>query len=191
MAYGNSSNLAAQEEIENTVLDAVQKGLTQVSDLVSYCGPELIDVNIGANDRELDVPQVSRAIENMVQRGLLERHGKRGLDQLQVRLTEEGRATAPPVTEREAELMSSYGVSRTALQLLANIRAYESRTGRLPTITQLRDDSEMDLVTYQIQPLYSQLLSAGLADDKGLFRFKIRPNQTGETALEEFEDLLE
>lgn len=191
MGQRNSSTLAAQEEIENTVLDAVQKGLTRVSDLVSYCGPELIDVNIGANDRELDVPEVSRAIENMVQRGLLERQGKRGLDQLQVRLTEAGRATAPPVTEREAELMSSYGVSKTALQLLANIRAYERQNGKLPTITQLRDASGLDLVTYQIQPLYSQLLSAGLAEDKGLFRFKIRPNDRGEKAIDEFDDLLE
>lgn len=191
MARRDSADLAAQEQIEKTVLDAVQKGLKRVSDLVSYCGPELIDVNVGANQRELDVPQVSRAIEDMVQRGLLERQGKRGLEQLEIRLTEKGRSAAPPMSEREAELVSTYDVSQTALQLLAYVDAYEERSGELPTITELKDESNLDLVTYQIQPLYSQLLSTGLADDKGLFRFKIAPNDRGRKALDEFDDLVE
>lgn len=191
MTQRDSSNLAAQEEIEKTVLDAIQKGLTRVSDLVSYCGPELVDVSISATNRELDVPQVSRAIEEMVQRGLLQRQDKRGLGQLELYLTENGKANAPPITQREEELISAYGVSQTALGLLANVENYNEMHDALPTISQIKDEADLDLVTYQIQPLYSQLLSAGLADDNGLFRFKIKPNRRGRDALDEFEDLLE
>lgn len=190
MAQSNTSDLAAQEEIENTVLDAVQKGLTRVSDLVSYCGPELIDVNVGENKRELDVPQVSRAIENMIERGLLVRQGTRGLGQLKLTLTEAGREAAPAMSEREAELLSTYGVGQTSLRVLAAILEFEGRTGSLPTITEIRNESGLDLVTYQIQPLYAQLLATGLAEDKGLFRFRVAPTSTGREAVDEFSDLL-
>lgn len=181
----------AREEIENTVLDAVQKGITKVSDLVSYCGPELIDVNVGRNRRELDVPQVMRAIERMVHRGYLVREGERGLDQVVVQCTEAGREAAPEISDRERELVDSYGVHPDSIRLLHAVIEHERENGSLPSISQLRHDANISLITYQMQPLFSQLTEAGLADARGLFRFKIEPTDEGRTAVEEFADLLE
>lgn len=180
----------AQTEIEETVLDGVQKGFTKVSDLVSYTGPELIDVNVDETERELDVPQVLRAIQRLIQRGYLDRVGRRGADQLEVRLTDEGREAAPSLSEHERELISEYGVPLAALEVLDSVIEYEQEHGSLPSISQLRSEMGVSLVTYQLQPLFMRLVDSGLAEASGLFRFKIDPTDEGRTAVEEYRDLL-
>lgn len=180
----------AQEEIEETVLDAVQKGFTKVSDLVSYTGPELIDINVGETERELDVPQVMRAIQRLIQRGYLNRVGRRGIEQLEVRLTDEGREAAPSMPERERELVTEYGVPLTALEVLASVVEYEQTHGSVPSVSDLRAETDVSLVTYQLQPLFTRLIDAGLAEASGLFRFKLEPTDEGRTVVEEYRDLL-
>lgn len=180
-----------RDAIEETVLDAVQKGFTKVSDLISYSGPELIDVGTGTNTRELDVPQVMRAIERMIQRGDLERLGSRGLDQLEVRLTEQGRANAPQMPERDRELVEKYGIAPNALRVLSRVVEFEETHGSQPSMSQLQSQTDVDLITYQIQPLYTQLVNTNLAKPKGFLRFKIEPTDRGRTAVEEFTDIVE
>lgn len=177
-------------EIEETVLDAVQKGFTKVSHLVSYCGPELLSTGAEGSERELDVPQVMRAIQRLIQSGQLERTGHRGARQLEVRITDEGRDAAPVLPEREAALLSEYGISLTPLVVLSEVIEYERERGSLPTISQLRSETEESLVTYQMQPIFTRLIDAGMAEARGLFRFKIDPTEAGHLAVEEYDDLL-
>lgn len=181
---------SARAEIEEAILDAVQKGFTKVSDLVSYCGPQLINVNTGTSERELDVPQVMRAIERLSHHGFLDREGDRRLGQLTVHLTDAGRDAAPAMTDREQASLDEYGVHPDALRLLAHVIEFEREHGSLPSMSQLQKDTDVDLITYQMQPLYTHLIDAGLATARGLFRFKIDPTESGRTAVDEFGDLV-
>lgn len=190
MTTDKQSNLV-QTETDEIVLDAVQKGFTRVCELTSYCGPELINVNMKDTQRELDVPQVMRAIQRMIQIGYLERVGQHGISQLDVRITDEGRKAAPPMSDRDEELVSKYNISSEALEVLVDAVEYEETHGSLPSMSQLKSETETSLVTYQIQPLFKKLIDVDLAEARGLFRFKIDPTDKGRTVVKEFADLLE
>lgn len=180
----------SQKIVDEVILDAVQRGFHDVSDIISYSGPIISEVKDDSIDRELDTPQVMWAIDRLVDDEYLERTGERFAAQLRVRITDKGREIAPRLTSTEESLISEANVAPEGLVLLSHIIRFETAEGELPSISQLRRNSSLDLDVHQIHPLFVQLSNARLAQKKGIFRFRIAPTEKGRQLVEEYKDFI-
>lgn len=179
-----------RSSVENSVLTAVQKGFTKVSNIVGYCASEAVEERPQNDQRELDVPRIMRTIERLIQQGYVERKSSRLIGQLNIALTEKGKEAATLLPDREHELIERYQIPREGLQVLALVIEFQNEIGSLPSVTQLESKTEADLIAYEIQPYFALLVETGLARSHGFLRFKVNPTEKGEAAIKEFDDLI-
>lgn len=181
-----------ESESAEKILGTIQKGFDTMAELIDFCGPELIDERRQANGQsaEMDVPAALRAIDRLIDAGYIEREGKRFEHQLALRLTDAGRDVAPQLSSVEQELLAEHDISIDALRVLQDVIRYEEEHDDLPFMEQLIAEYDVDYLAHQISVLYNQLVAAGLAEEKGIFRFWIQPTDEGRRLVREYEDAL-
>lgn len=181
---------ALQTVSGNKILNAINKGFDNMAKVVDYCGPELIDERRTGSESEMDVPAALRTIDRLVDEGYIERGGRRFPRQLNLKLTERGKEAAPELSETERELISEHEVTLDALRVLSQVIEYRESYGKSPFMEQLINEFDIDLLAHQVTVLFGQIVDAGLAEEKGIFRYSIVPNDEGRQLVQEYEDEL-
>jgi DNA-binding MarR family transcriptional regulator len=172
------------------ILGAIQKGFTKMSDVIDYCGPELVDERRTGDESEMDVPAALRLIDQLIDAGYIERRDPRFSSQLKLALTEDGKEAAPELSPTESELVSEYGVTIDSLRTLKHVIEYQEANEDRPYMERLINEFDIDLLAHQLSVLFNQLVNTGLAEEKGLFRFWIKPTDEGRRLVEEYNDAL-
>lgn len=179
------SQIANISDIQRSILDAVNRNYTWAADVLDYCGPRLNE-----QERGMDSAAYLREIDRLIEDGYLRRESERFNDHLKLRLTEKGREAAPTLSEAHHELLESHGITLDALSLLSDVVDHADREGDVPTISELQDSGAMDLATYQYTLLFNSLVDAGLATEKGVFRYRIDPTDAGRDLVSQYADEL-
>jgi predicted transcriptional regulator len=181
-----------ESESATKILGSIQKGFDTMAKLIDFCGPELIDERRKENGHtaEMDVPAALRTIDKLIDAGYIERENQRFADQLSLRLTDAGRDIAPDLSSVEQELLEEHGVSIDALRVLQHVIKYEEEYDDQPFMEQLLAEYDLNYLAHQVTVLYNQLVESGLAEEKGIFRFWIRPTDEGRQLVREYEDQL-
>lgn len=172
-------------ELQSIIIDTINKGFTYVSDVLDYCGPRLSE-----QSRTLDSPAYLNEIDTLIEYGYVEKLGKRFNSQLKLRLTEKGREVAPSISDAERKLIDDYGVSFSSLEVLQDVIDYEAREGESPSISMIQDYDDKAASSYQYTAHFNKITEAGLATEKGIFRFRIKPTDKGRQLVEEYESHL-
>jgi len=180
----NAQEIAASEpnELHTTIIDAINKGFTYVSDVLDYCGPREDE-----QSRGLDSAAYLEEIDKLVAAGYVEREGERFNAQLKLKLTEKGREAAPDISDAEQELIDDYGISLDSLSVLDYVIEHEASEGNLPSISDIQKNDNRNASAYQYTAHFNRLIEAGLASEKGIFRFRIEPTDEGRELVEEYE----
>lgn len=183
----NSQEIAGPElnELHTAILDTVNKGFTHVGDVLDYCGPRLEE-----QSRTLDSPAYLREIDKLVEMGYLERGGERFNKQLVLKLTADGREIAPTLSDEERSLVDQYGLSFSSLSVLKDVVDYEASEGALPSISMIQERDEKTSSAYQYTAHFNKLTEAGLASEKGIFRYRIEPTDDGRAVVQEYDSYL-
>lgn len=181
----NPSVASEPNELHTTIIDAINKGFTYVSDVLDYCGPREDE-----QSRGLDSAAYLEEIEKLVNAGYVEREGERFNARLKLHLTEMGQEAAPDLSEEEQELLDNHGVSLDSLSVLKSVIEHEASEGNLPSISDIQENDSRDASAYQYTAHFNRLTEAGLASEKGIFRFRIDPAQKGRSLVDEYESHL-
>lgn len=161
------------------ILDAVQRGHRYVADVLDYCGPRFEE-----EDRGFDSAAYTIEIEELVEGDYLRRRNSRLLGQLALDLTEKGREAAPALSDADRELLDAHDVTTDELDVLDQVVQVESETDALPSITKLQEELDSERSAYQYSLLFSSLVDAGLAEERGLLRYRVSPTVDGRELVE-------
>lgn len=172
-------------DLHTAIIDAINKGFTYVSDVLDYCGPRHDEQNRG-----LDSAAYLEEIDKLVASGYVEREGERFNAQLKLKLTEQGQEAAPTLSGAEQELVDEYNISLDSLSILESVIEHEASEGTAPSISDIQETDNRSVSAYQYTVQFNQLTEAGLATEKGIFRFRIDPTEKGRNLVEEYESHL-
>ena len=175
----------AVTDLERAILNSINKGNEYVADVLDCCGPRLDE-----QQRGMDSAAYLDVIDQLIERGYIEREGAMFDSQLKLRLTERGEESAETLSDAEQDLVDTHGISFDELHILQLVIEYESEEGSSPSINDLQVIDDEFASAYQYTLRFNGLIAAGLASEKGIFRYRITPTEAGRQVLEEHEEHL-
>lgn len=169
-------------ELHRAILDSINKGNEYIADVLDSCGPRLDE-----QKRGMDCSAYLNEVDRLIQRGYIEREADLFDGHLKLHLTKKGKEAAQTLPDAEQKLIDEYGISFDDLRLLQNVIELEAEEGELPSISDLQDSDGQGASSYQYTLRFNYLVDAGLATEKGIFRYRIVPTDAGRRLVEEYE----
>lgn len=167
--------------LDRNILDAINKGFNYASDVLDYCGPRYADTDGMDSAAYLD------EVDNLIDRGYVKQKGKRFGGQIVLELTDKGRESAPSLSDAEQSLVDEHDILLDSLGVLKDVIELEDADGSLPSISRLQKYDDRDASAYQYTLHFNRLTQAGLASEKGIFRYRVKPTDGGRSLVDEYE----